>query len=217
MRKIQITKELKKLIPEFKIGVVSFTGCVYSNTELDEIINSLQKDISLTYELSDILEIPYILAARNGYRRLGKDPSRYRLAVESLYRRIVKGKNLYRINNIVDIGNILSLETKRSVAVLDQDKIVGDINIRIGQNEFYEGIGRGKINIENIPVYCDNEGPFGSPTSDTEKTMITNETKHILVFIISFNGEIGLIEAINQCIDLYKSYARGDDFSYLII
>ena len=85
--------------------------------------------------------------------------------------------DLYYVNNAVDIGNILSAQTQRSVAVLDEDKIEGDILIRIGKDEPYEGIGRGNINIENIPVYCDEVGPFGTPTSDTPRTRITKRQK----------------------------------------
>ncbi|QVK18813.1 hypothetical protein KHQ81_03625 [Mycoplasmatota bacterium] len=217
MKKINIAEELKHTVKEFKVGVISFTCSVEKTSFLNEIIFALQEEIKTNYSLSDVLKITNIEAARKGYKLLGKDPSRYRLAVESLFRRIVKGNELYRINDVVDLGNILSLKTMRSVAVLDEDKIEGDILIRIGQNEAYEGIGRGNINIENIPVYCDQIGPFGTPTSDTMRTMITNETKKVLIFIISFNGEKGLIEDIKLCMDLYQKYASGTEFIYKII
>src|SRR5690554_4846721 len=188
MIKINIDEKLKEKIPLFTVGVLSFTCKVNKTNTLDRMIDLLQDEVKRKYELRDVLKIPHILEARNGYKKLGKDPSRYRLAVESLFRRIVKGNLLYRINDVVDIGNILSLKTMRSVAVLDKDKIKGDVIIRIGRDEPYEGIGRGKINIENIPVYCDEMGPFGTPTSDTERTMITTATTAVLVFIISFDS-----------------------------
>jgi DNA/RNA-binding domain of Phe-tRNA-synthetase-like protein len=139
--------------------------------------------------LEDILNIPLIKEGRDAYKTLGKDPSRYRLACESLLRRLVKGKGLYLINNLVDAGNVLSILTRRSVAVLDYDKIEGDVEIRIGtaEDEYY-GIGRGKINVADIPVYVDAVGPFGSTTSDTERTAVSGETKRILLFVICFSG-----------------------------
>lgn len=217
MIKIRIDDKLRNILPQFTVGVVSFTCKVNKTDKLDSFIEKLQEEVRNKYILTDVLKIPQILAARNGYKKLGKDPSRYRLAVESLFRRIVKGNYLYRINDVVDIGNILSLKTKRSVAVLDQDKIIGDVLIRVGQDEPYEGIGRGKINIENIPAYCDEIGPFGTPTSDTERTMITDSTKNVLVFIISFEGNSHLEEDINLCVSLYKEYAEGDNFYIKII
>jgi len=217
MNLIKISDELREKVNTFKIGVVSFHCKVDKTNIYEDLITNLQDEIRTKYALSDVLEIPNIKAARQAYKCLGKDPSRYRLAVESLFRRIVKGNALYRINDVVDIGNLLSLQTMRSIAVLDEDKIQGDILIRIGQDEPYEGIGRGTINIENIPVYCDTLGPFGSPTSDTFRTMITEETKNVLIFIISFNGLEGLNEDINLCKALYQKYTNGSQFLSQII
>ena len=116
-----------------------------NNSEVENLIIKTEKKISEEYSLEDVLNIPLIKEGRDGYKKLKKDPSRYRLACESLLRRLVKGNNLYRINNLVDVGNILSIECNRSVAVLDYDKIVGDIAIRLGRNDdVYEGIGRGR-------------------------------------------------------------------------
>lgn len=215
---VRIDPTLKQALPDFRVGVMSFYADVFQNEDLIAYIRKLESEIQQKYTLADCLTIPNILAGRNGYKTLGKDPSRYRLAVESLYRRIVKGNPLYNINNVVDLGNVLSLLTQRSIAVLDYDKIVGDeILIRIGRDEPYEGIGRGSLNIENIPVYCDQMGPFGSPTSDTERTMITEQSKHILLFIISFNGEHNIQEDMNLAMDLYQKYANGREFSYRIV
>lgn len=212
MIKVTIDQPLKAILPKFTVGVLEFVAEVNSSHQLDELINQVEQDIKTQYALSDVLQIDEILASRNGYKALGKDPSRYRLAVESLYRRIVKGNPLYRINNLVDIGNLLSLQTKRSIAVLDANQIQGDVLIRIGQDEPYVGIGRGDLNISNIPVYCDDLGPFGSPTSDTQRTMITDQTKQVLVFIISFNGNTNLIEDLEHAKNLFSQYASGKTF-----
>lgn len=216
MKRIVISNLLKEKL-DFNIGVILFNANVFNNQALDKVINDLEKEIKNNYDLKDVLDISNIKSGRDAYKILRKDPSRYRLAVESLYRRVVKGNSLYRINNVVDIGNVLSLKTQYSTAVLDYEKIVGDIIIRIGKDELYEGIGRGMINVENIPIYCDDIGPFGSTTSDTKRTMITDDTKKILVFIVSFNGKKDLLKDINIGIYLYKKYANGTDFKYTII
>lgn len=217
MKKIEVSQNLQNKLPNFHLGVLSFKATVYQEDAIDDLIKSLEKDIKIIYQLKDILVIKKIKAARDGYKTLRKDPSRYRVAVESLYRRIVKGNSIYRINNLVDIGNVLSLKTKRSIAVLDETKIKGDIIIRIGDKEDYEGIGRGKLNIENIPVYCDELGPFGTPTSDSLRTAISNDTVQVTVFIISFDGRVDLEDDINLAMDLYKQYAKAYDFAFTII
>ena len=118
----------------------------------------------------------------------------------------------------MDLGNILSIRTRKSVAVLDYNKINGDILIRLGtSNDLYFGIGRGKINIENIPLYEDDLGPFGSGTSDTERTMITNQTKKILLFIVSFNGKSDLESEIELAKELYSTYANAMEITTFIV
>jgi DNA/RNA-binding domain of Phe-tRNA-synthetase-like protein len=163
------------------------------------------------------LNIPLIKEARDAYKKLKKDPSRYRLACESLLRRLVKGNGLYLINNVVDTGNVLSILCHRSVAVLDYDRIVGPVRIRIGSEaDDYIGIGRGKIDVSNIPVYEDEIGPFGSTTSDTLRTAVTDATKKILLFIICF-GPSYKQEHEDLAISLFKKYGKAQNISKITI
>jgi len=165
--------------------------------------------------LEDVLKVPLIDEARNAYRTLGKDPSRYKVASESLLRRIVKDRGLYLINNAVDAGNALSIILKRNTAVLDYDKIVGDVVIRKGRtDDLFFGIGRGKLNVSNIPVYVDEVGPFGSSTSDSERTMITNKTKKLLVFVVCFSyTEVD--KAIEITKEIYEKYVNAKNIQFM--
>ena len=218
MKKIKIDKSILDKTPQFKIGVLTCNIKVFDNANIDSLITGLEDKINAEIDIADVVNLPIIKEARDSYKLYGKDPSRYRLAVESLYRRISKGNKLYRINNIVDLGNVLSLQTRKSIAVLDYDKIEGDITIRLGkESDEFCGIGRGKLNIKNIPLYEDDLGPFGSSTSDTERTMIRPETRTILVFIISFSNVDKLIEELEYATTLYKEYGNGSDFSTFII
>lgn len=204
---IKIDKSILERLPDFSIIAYSMDVVYQSSDIVEGLISSYETKIMEEYSLEDVLDIPLIKEARDSYKKLGKDPSRYRLACESLLRRLVKGNKLYRINNLVDLGNILSIDAKRSVAVLDYDKIIGDVIIRIGRSDdVYEGIGRGIINIENIPLYEDEVGPFGSTTSDTPRTMVTENTKKILLFIVCF-GRSKKEENEKLAIDLFSKYA----------
>ena len=208
---IRIEKEILDKLPSFNVIAYLMDVKLMDSDIIEGEIIKYESMIKEEYSLEEVLNIPLIKEARDSYKKLGKDPSRYRLAVESLYRRLVKGYGLYRINNLVDAGNILSIKLARSTAILDYEKIVGDVNIRLGkETDEYFGIGRGQINVANIPVYVDNIGPFGSTTSDTERTMITNTTKKILVFVICFSEneiEKDKIEAIN----IFKKYAYAEN------
>ncbi|MBQ1769400.1 MAG: phenylalanine--tRNA ligase beta subunit-related protein [Turicibacter sp.] len=218
MKQIRLDSQLKEKVPGYCVAVMSFDMSVMPTQEpLKEEMNRLEQDIMQQLTLETLLKEPRIAAARAGYKALGKDPSRYRLSCEALLRRLIKGNGLYFVNNAVDIGNVLSARTQRSVAVLDEDKIQGDVLIRIGQDEPYEGIGRGAINIENIPVYCDELGPFGTPTSDTPRTRITETTKTILLFITSFNGTDGLLQDVELAKDLFTRFGEMKNFSLEIV
>lgn len=218
MTKIRLDKRLKEKVPGYCLAVMQFTMTVLpTDDELKSKMEVLEQEVMSELTLETLLKEPRIAAARAGYKALGKDPSRYRLSTEALLRRLIKGNGLYFVNNAVDIGNVLSVKTQRSVAVLDKDKIQGDVLIRIGEDEPYEGIGRGQINIENIPVYCDEVGPFGTPTSDTPRTRITDETKNILLFITSFNGTDGLAEDVELAKDLFSNYGQMMNFSLEIV
>lgn len=204
---IVINNEITDVLPEFKVLAFKFSCKV---TESDErIINKIKEyeDKYANVSLEEVLKLERIKEARDAYKKLGKDPSRYRLACESLFRRLVKGNGLYRVNNAVDAGNVLSIELAKSTAVLDYDKLQGDIYIRIGtSDDIYYGIGRGLINVTNIPLYVDSISPFGSPTSDTERTSITMDTKKILLMVICFDElDKDIIEGLS--LDIFKKYA----------
>lgn len=180
-------------------------------TEIERIANVLRNN----YTTDTIKEQSGIAATREAYRRAGKDPSRYRPACEQLARRILQGKDLYSIDQLVDFGNLVSLYCGYSTAMLDAEKILGE-NITLGigtSGEPYEGIGRGVLNIENLPVYRDVEGGFATPTSDSVRTMISADTKRILLLINGYDGnEERLTDALNYAYEGLKRFVevKGD-------
>lgn len=212
---IRIDQSITDVLTDFDIIALKMDVTLEDSSRISELIEKYEKQIFEEYSLPEVLNIPLIKEARDGYKKFGKDPSRYRLACESLLRRLVKGNQLYRINNLVDAGNILSIETKRSVAVLDYDQIVGDVLIRLGtDDDEYYGIGRGLLNVSNIPVYVDEIGPFGSTTSDTIRTSVTENTKTILLLIICF-GPLYLDEHKAFAISLFENYANAQNINII--
>ena len=212
---ITVKKDILDIIPNYTLIAYKFKIDVKDS---DNAIFDCVKELEKEYEnvtLEELINMPMIKECRDGYKKFKKDPSRYRVACESLARRLVKHLGLYYVNNAVDIGNILSIKIQRPVAVLDFDKVLGDVNIRLGRSDDdYEGIGRGKINVENIPVYVDEVSPFGSPTSDTLRTSISNDTKNILLFVNCF-GNTKIEECKEMIQKLYKELGKVDTFELL--
>lgn len=203
----------KNLSDKLDIHIASIEAKVKtkeSDKELLELINKKCEDIKETIQFDEVIKLSNILSSRNAYKKLGKDPSRYRLSSESLVKRVVKGNGLYYVNNIVDINNLISLHTCYSVGTYDLDKINGSITFTVGkENERYEGIGRGSINLENLPVFEDRDGKFGSSTSDSVRAMINDDTTHILMNIIAFEEDKYLEEYMLYAKQLLEKYAQA--------
>lgn len=136
-----------------------------------------------------VLAAPQVEATRAAYKALGKDPARYRGSAEALLRRMVAGKGLPQINSVVDVINLVSVESRLPIGLYDLAHVTGEIIFRAGQaGETYKGIGKYDLNLEGLPIFCDTAGPHGSPTSDSERTMVTAATKEVLAVIVSFGG-----------------------------
>ena len=203
--KIKIDSLLQEKLPEFSI--IGYLMDV-ENKKTDEVLNLLN-NLKVDLKIDEVTTDEIIKETRDGYKKLGKDPSHTRPACEALIRRVIKGINLYSLGDLIDLGNILSVLTKRSVCVVDSDKIQGDVLIRIGNDgEYVDAINRGQINALNLPVYVDDLGIFGSPTSDTIRTSVTESTKQILVMIICFSNKFK-DENEKLLLDLYEKYASA--------
>ena len=127
-------------------------------------------------------EVPGAADARTLYKALGLDPTKYRPSNEALLRRALKGEALYRINTLVDALNLSSLRFQLPFGLYDLARIEPPVVLRKGgAGESYEGIRKGPVHVEGRPVLVDAQGPFGNPTSDSARTMITLDAKAALV------------------------------------
>jgi len=207
---IQVSEEFRSVCPGFAgMAICADVVNAVHNSLLWEEIESCISVYKNKNTLEDIKKNPVIHATREAYKKSGKDPNRYRPSSEALCRRILRDLPLYRINTLVDIINLVSIRTGYSIGGFDRDKIKGDIlTLGIGkENEPYEAIGRGSMNIEGLPVYRDQKGGIGTPTSDEERTKLELGTTKILAIINGYNGTAGLDEAANMMESLFKEYA----------
>lgn len=215
MKKVIISDFFRQTCPQLALGLVS-CRVANSNSDADlwmEIANE-EARIREDYSMELINKRPAIQATRRAYKAFGKDPNRYRPSAEALCRRIVKEMDLYRINTLVDLINLVSIRTGYSIGGFDEDKIVVDtLTLTVGTaDDVFEGIGRGLLNIEGLPVYRDGVGGIGTPTSDNERTKLSVETTHLLMIINGYNGNEGLQQAIDYAVKLLQKYAQATEF-----
>src|SRR4029450_12700461 len=134
-------------------------------------------------------EVPGAADARTLYKALGLDPTKTRPSNEALLRRALKGEPLYRINTLVDALNLSSLRYQLPFGLYDLDQVQPPIRLRRGTaGEAYEGIRKGPVHVEGRPVLVDSRGPFGNPTSDSARTMITLQARRALVVVYAPGG-----------------------------
>ncbi|MGL9748519.1 B3/B4 domain-containing protein [Enterococcus sp. DIV0170] len=187
---LTIDPKVKEAGVSLAYSVIEFKNEAHNEGIWQELLNPLIQKIEEEDTLDGIKEDPQILATKKVYRALGKDPARFRPSSDSLWRRIVQQKGLYQINALVDLNNYFSLKWKLPFGAYDLEKVTDSIHLTVGAPEArYAGIGNKSVNIENLLVLEDGDGPFGSPTSDSTRGMITEETTQALLVGYQFKED----------------------------
>lgn len=218
MISISISENIKLICPDFKGAAISatVTNSLF-NEKLWQLIDDCISEYQNKHTIDSMKQNRAIAATRTAYKRLGKDPNRYRPSAESLCRRILKDKSLYKVNTLVDLINLASIKTGYSIGGFDYYKIEGNsLILGVGEvNEPYEGIGRGTLNIEGLPVYRDATGGIGTPTSDNERTKLDADTTHLLTIINGYSGTDGLEDAAIYMKSLLEEFAFAQDIEFV--
>lgn len=207
--KIEISSKIREACPELALAIIT---CEVKNADTSsEFWSELETEIQqikASYALEGINKRPEIAATRKIYKALGKDPNRYRPSAEALCRRILRDIPIYKVSTLVDIINLVSIQSGFSIGGFDRDKIQGNIELGAGTSEDeFEAIGRGLLNVDGLPLYRDEAGGIGTPTSDNERTKISENTTQLLMIINGYSGKNGLQETVNHSIKLLGKYA----------
>lgn len=217
--RLTIDEDLQRKCPRTALGCV--TAQVEAAAAPPDLLAEMRARVDEVLKLPyprGVLESSGITATRTAYKALGKDPARYRGSAEALLRRVIAGKGLPQINAVVDVINLVSVESRLSIGLYDLAHLNGDVVFRAGRaGETYKGIGKYDLNLEGLPVFCDAVGPHGSPTSDSERTMVTAETKRVVAVVISFGGRDGLERWTQRLSDLFQRYASGSSLEQEIL
>lgn len=220
MQNITIDKNLYQTYPEIRLGCLEFAAEVkpsedsfwdYMNTE---VLPEVRKEI----EGKEWGQIPGVKGSRLAYKAFGRNPGRYRVSSEALLRRVRREDELYHVNSVVDVNNLVSVKSGLSVGSYDLEKIAGDIVFRKAETgEGYSGIGKDFLDMENMLVLADAEGIFGSSMSDSTRAMVTEETRKVLVVIYCFENEIDLEKLLDESKAYFEKYAGASEIQTGII
>jgi DNA/RNA-binding domain of Phe-tRNA-synthetase-like protein len=178
--------EIQIKLPGVKLGIVEADSIRVTlvNENLASVMDAICERKRREFTIESLAEAPAVRSVRGMFREWDMDPSKYRPSSEALLRRVIQGKGLYRISNVVDIINIGSIETGWPYGLYDRSKIAPPIAFRHGlAGESYEGIGKRIWHLEGRPVLADPQGPFGAPISDSTRSMITEAAREILTVI----------------------------------
>lgn len=214
-----IDSEIKSLCPNATLGILTYSVTVEKTSDsLLDKFNSTISELESKYVTEDIVKINHIQTTREAYKALGKSPSSYRNASEAMLRRIVKGKGLYNINNVVEINNIISVSSGYSIGSYDLDCVSENIALkRVPDGENYDGIGKSSVNIEHLPTLYDEKGAFGNPTSDSQRAMIKEGKRNVASVIYSFDGSEDLEKWITEFKSLLSEYTDAKDIDTFIV
>lgn len=215
MLEVRFSDIIKSSFPDLK--VLQIEAEVENSPTCDALWNEVleaSEELKNTYALPELNKRKSIEATRKAYKKLGKDPNRYRPSAEALGRRIINGKGIYRLSSLIDIINLVSIKTGYSIGGFDASKISGRVlTLDAGTtDDKFEAIGRGLLNIEGLPVYRDEIGGIGTPTSDEERTKILPETKSLLMLVNVYGEDTDIEETENLFRHLLTKYANLKDF-----
>jgi len=194
---ITIQDEILERYPEVQIG---YLVAKVKISKIDPFVEKLKKGLSERVEKEDLNLANYVLHPNISIWRkiyeedMGVKAKTYRSSIEALLRRVLKGKGLWNICNIVDLYNCVSIMSLLPMGGYDLDRVKGDIEIRYGkEGESFLALGE-KKRVDVKPshiVYADAENVMCWLWNhkDSAITSIGKETKTVLFFIDGFDHE----------------------------
>ncbi len=215
-----ISDRIRAAAPAYRAIVV--TADVVNRPTDDALwahLHRVADDVRANYAMEQVNKREAIAATRRAYKACGKEPNRYRPSSEALMRRMVKGLELYRTLSVIDLINVLSVETGHSIGGFDADKIVGTtLALGVGdEGEPYEAIGRGQLNIAGMPVWRDSLGGIGTPTSDNDRTKLSEDSVHLLMIINMYGMENAADVVVARAEELLRTYADAENIVTTLI
>ncbi|MEE9591956.1 MAG: phenylalanine--tRNA ligase beta subunit-related protein, partial [Thermoplasmata archaeon] len=142
--RLQFTAALREAFPELSAQLLPVEGLriVPRDPSLEAYKVESMEHLRESLEIESLKDEPRLRAYRDFFWRMGVDPTKIRPASEALLRRVLHGRDLPRINTLVDAYNLASMRTHIALAAFDTATIRGNFTMRFAQSgELFLGIG----------------------------------------------------------------------------
>lgn len=217
---VSIDKDLFSVYSDIRLGLLRFHADVNASDDhfWDYMNTEVLPQVRSRIEGKEWSEILGIKGSRAAYKAFGRNPGRYRVSSESLIRRVRRGDELYHINSVVDVNNLISVKSGLSVGSYDLGQVHGVVRLRkAGHGEGYTGIGKDFLDMENMLVLTDDDGIFGSSMSDSTRAMVTDNATDILVVIYCFENDIDLDALLFEAGKSFERFAAAENTDSWIV
>ena len=219
--KIEMNSTLFEAVPNLKLGINHYSKITVSESPqmLKGRLRLYQEQIFFELEDKSVTDFPGIKEWRSIWKSFGADPNRYRPSSEALLRRIKKQNYINPYHSAVDLNNFFSIQHKIPIGIYDFEKITGDVSLSIGgEEEGYDGLNGRFNSMQNVLLLGDDEGAFGSPFVDSNRTAVTESTQEALhVFFLRPSLEPAeALELTTATGNMFTDISGGDVRSYLL-
>lgn len=195
MVNVRISTDVAEKFPGLQVRALYVDGVRVD--PVDERLESFKVEVYRRIRESrspeSLRDDPLFRAYRDFFWSLGIDPTKTRPASEALVRRIVQGRDLPRINTLVDSYNVASALSGIPIAAFDADRLSGEeLRMRFSvPGEGFVGIGMDtprELTGREI-VMEDGEGPVAIyPYRDADRTKVTDSTRRVILVVCGAPG-----------------------------
>lgn len=215
---LELAAPLQKRFPGLAAQVIRFRDVKIErqNSELEIYKKETEKEIVEKWNLEDLRDHHIFKAYRDFFWQLDIDPTKTRPAAEALIRRVLRGRELPRINTWVDSYNLASMRTAIPIASFDSDLLEGDLLMRESmEGEMFLGIGMDEPIILNGGEVVIEDGERLAaiyPYRDADYSKVTLKTCNVLMLMCGAPGisVVDLEDAAQISSAIVRRFCDGD-------
>jgi DNA/RNA-binding domain of Phe-tRNA-synthetase-like protein len=214
----EIEPALAKRFPGLRVVVRYVDGVTVkgSSPDLQRFKEEVLGQVRQKYSLESLKDVAVFRAYRDFFWTIGIDPTKIRPAAEALIRRILAGKPIPTINNVVDAYNLASIKTEIALAAFNRDELRGDLLMRTSERgERFLGVGMSEameLNGGEIVISDDEKLVAVYPYRDAERSKVSETTRNLLILVCGVPGidERLLAEAGEVALHLVTRFCGGE-------
>jgi DNA/RNA-binding domain of Phe-tRNA-synthetase-like protein len=191
---MEIDSRVKETFPDLNIRTTIIHNITVEreSSNLEKFKKEFISKIRSLYDLETLKDIPELRLYRDFFWKIGIDPTKVRPASEALIRRVIQGKELPKINTLVDTYNLASMESRVPLAAFDNDLISPGLLLRFAEKgEAFTGIGmKTPVLLEGneLVIQSGDEIIALYPHRDADKSKITSSTRTVFMVVCGVPG-----------------------------